>query len=116
VSIVARLALMLAPLERASAPRSARGALARLVAARRAPSPFAVMDAARNRPSAQRHANSHASDLDHGTLVLAEAEGGALPGVAWDPRVALFRASARHYGEIVSELDSLGIAYATRSA
>jgi hypothetical protein len=52
--------------------------------------------------------------FDHGTLVLAEAPEGELvrlPGVTWDPRVALFRASARHYGEIVSELDALGVDY-----
>jgi superfamily II DNA or RNA helicase len=53
--------------------------------------------------------------FDHGTLVLAEAADEQirrLPGVAWDPRVALFRAPARCYGEIVSELDALGIPYA----
>jgi hypothetical protein len=44
----ARLSLMLAPLAR-QVPRSARGALARLVAARRAPSPFLVMDGAQSR-------------------------------------------------------------------
>jgi superfamily II DNA or RNA helicase len=53
--------------------------------------------------------------FDHGTLVLAEAadeQARRLPGVAWDPRVALFRAPARCYGDIVSELDALGISYA----
>jgi superfamily II DNA or RNA helicase len=52
--------------------------------------------------------------FDQGTLVLAEAadeQARRLPGVAWDPRVALFRAPARCYGQIVSALDALGIDY-----
>ncbi len=45
--------------------------------------------------------------FDHGTLVLAEAPDlprGVLPGVVWDPRVALHRAPARFHTDIVDTL------------
>jgi superfamily II DNA or RNA helicase len=45
--------------------------------------------------------------FDHGTLVLAEAPDLRLdfvPGLVWDPRVALFRAPAFRYAQIVDEL------------
>jgi superfamily II DNA or RNA helicase len=52
--------------------------------------------------------------FDHGTLVLAEApdlDPTRIPGLAWDPRVALFRAPARFYSEIVAELRALGLEF-----
>ncbi|HEY3252604.1 MAG TPA: DEAD/DEAH box helicase family protein [Polyangiaceae bacterium] len=45
--------------------------------------------------------------FDHGTLVLAEApelESGRVPGLLWDPRVALFRAPAWRYAEVRAAL------------
>ena len=47
--------------------------------------------------------------FDHGTLVLAEAPDINLdfvPGLLWDPRVALFRAPAHRYPEVVDALRS----------
>lgn len=49
--------------------------------------------------------------FDHGTLVLAEAPDldlGFVPGLLWDPRVALFRAPAHRYAEVVDALRSRG--------
>src|SRR5262245_55338968 len=45
--------------------------------------------------------------FDHGTLVLADApdlDFEFVPGLIWDPRVALFRAPAWRYGEVVRAL------------
>jgi len=45
--------------------------------------------------------------FDHGTLVLAEApelNPGQVPGLLWDPRVALFRAPAWRYAEVRAAL------------
>ena len=45
--------------------------------------------------------------FDHGTLVLAEApelKPGRVPGLVWDPRVALFRAPAWRYSEVSAAL------------
>ncbi len=45
--------------------------------------------------------------FDHGTLVLAEApelQADRVPGLLWDPRIALFRAPASRYSEIVAAL------------
>ena len=47
--------------------------------------------------------------FDHGTLVLVEPPDRNLdfvPGLLWDPRVALWRAPAFRYGEVVAALDS----------
>ena len=49
--------------------------------------------------------------FDHGTLVLAEAPDLRLdfvPGLLWDPRVALFRAPAFRYAEVVDALRTRG--------
>jgi len=45
--------------------------------------------------------------FDHGTLVLADApdlKAGRVPGLRWDPRVALFRAPAWRYSEVCAAL------------
>jgi superfamily II DNA or RNA helicase len=51
--------------------------------------------------------------FDHGTLVLAEApelEPSRIPGLAWDPRIGLFRAPACRYSEVRAALaDSLPV-------
>lgn len=50
--------------------------------------------------------------FDHGTLVLAEAPDARLdfvPGLVWDPRVALLRAPAFRYAEIVEALRARGL-------
>lgn len=50
--------------------------------------------------------------FDHGTLVLSEAPDsdlGFLPGVRWDPRVALWRAPAWRHAEIRDALERNGI-------
>jgi superfamily II DNA or RNA helicase len=50
--------------------------------------------------------------FDHGTLVLAEAPDLRLdfvPGLLWDPRVALFRAPAFRYAEVLEALRSHGL-------
>jgi superfamily II DNA or RNA helicase len=47
--------------------------------------------------------------FDHGTLVLVEPPDRNLdfvPGLLWDPRVALWRAPAFRYPEVVAALDS----------
>ena len=52
--------------------------------------------------------------FDHGTLVLAEPPDLSLdfvPGLLWDPRVALFRAPANRYAEVVDALRSRGLAF-----
>jgi superfamily II DNA or RNA helicase len=52
--------------------------------------------------------------FDHGTLIFAEAPDidlSALPGVVWDPRVALFRAPARFHADIVDELARRGLPF-----
>lgn len=52
--------------------------------------------------------------FDHGTLVLAEPpdlELDFVPGLLWDPRVALFRAPAYRYAEIVDALRSRGLVF-----
>src|SRR5262245_6002732 len=52
--------------------------------------------------------------FDHGTLVLAEAPDLPLdfvPGLMWDPRVALFRAPAWRYGEMVRALRYRGVPF-----
>ncbi|MFZ5892690.1 MAG: DEAD/DEAH box helicase family protein [Myxococcota bacterium] len=52
--------------------------------------------------------------FDQGTLVLAEAPDISLdfvPGLIWDPRVALYRAPAHYYGEVVDALRERGIAF-----
>lgn len=49
--------------------------------------------------------------FDHGTLVLAEPPDARLdfvPGLLWDPRVALFRAPAFRYAEVLDALKSRG--------
>jgi Xeroderma pigmentosum group B helicase damage recognition domain len=48
--------------------------------------------------------------FDHGTLVLAEAPDRKLdrvPGLLWDPRIALFRAPAWRYTEVLDALRRL---------
>jgi Xeroderma pigmentosum group B helicase damage recognition domain len=48
--------------------------------------------------------------FDHGTLVLAEAPDLKLdrvPGLLWDPRIALFRAPAWRYTEVLAALRRL---------
>ncbi|HYQ17919.1 MAG TPA: DEAD/DEAH box helicase family protein, partial [Polyangiaceae bacterium] len=50
--------------------------------------------------------------FDHGTLVLAEAPDLRLdfvPGLVWDPRVALFRAPAFRYAEVRAALGARGL-------
>ncbi|MEO7037833.1 MAG: DEAD/DEAH box helicase family protein, partial [Polyangiaceae bacterium] len=45
--------------------------------------------------------------FDHGTLVLAEApelKADRVPGLLWDPRIALFRAPAWRYSEVLAAL------------
>jgi len=45
--------------------------------------------------------------FDHGTLVLAEApelEPGRVPGLLWDPRIALYRAPAWRYSQVRAAL------------
>jgi superfamily II DNA or RNA helicase len=52
--------------------------------------------------------------FDHGTLVLAEPPDLDLdfvPGLLWDPRVALFRAPAYRYGEVVDALRRRGFPF-----
>jgi superfamily II DNA or RNA helicase len=52
--------------------------------------------------------------FDHGTLVLAEPPDldlGFVPGLLWDPRVALFRAPAYRYAEVVDALRSRGLSF-----
>jgi superfamily II DNA or RNA helicase len=52
--------------------------------------------------------------FDHGTLVLAEAPERNLdfvPGLRWDPRVALFRAPAYRYAEVRDALLARGVAF-----
>ena len=49
--------------------------------------------------------------FDHGTLVLAETpdfEADRVPGLLWDPRVALFRAPAWRYAEVLAALRHRG--------
>lgn len=53
--------------------------------------------------------------FDHGTLVLAEPPDfdlGFVPGLVWDPRVALFRAPAYRYAEVVEALRNRGLPFA----
>jgi superfamily II DNA or RNA helicase len=53
--------------------------------------------------------------FDHGTIVLTEPPDldlGFLPGVIWDPRVALYRAPARFHAEIVRELERRRLPFA----
>lgn len=48
--------------------------------------------------------------FDHGTLVPAEAPDlsrKAIPGILWDPRVALYRAPAHRYAEVAETLAAL---------
>lgn len=50
--------------------------------------------------------------FDHGTLVLAEAPDARfdfVPGLVWDPRVALYRAPAFRYPEVVAALRERGL-------
>jgi len=50
--------------------------------------------------------------FDHGTLVFAEAPDlsrKAIPGLLWDPRIALYRAPAYRYPEVVEALGALGL-------
>lgn len=50
--------------------------------------------------------------FDHGTVVLAEApelDLSLLPGLVWDPRVALYRAPAYRHRELVERLNELGL-------
>ncbi|HEY6558522.1 MAG TPA: DEAD/DEAH box helicase family protein [Polyangiaceae bacterium] len=52
--------------------------------------------------------------FDHGTLVIAEAPDTNLdfvPGLLWDPRVALFRAPAHRYVDVVHALKRRGIPF-----
>ena len=52
--------------------------------------------------------------FDHGTLVLAEPPDLTLdfvPGLLWDPRVALFRAPAYRYADVVDALRSRGVPF-----
>jgi superfamily II DNA or RNA helicase len=45
--------------------------------------------------------------FDHGTLVLVDPpdlKPGTVPGLLWDPRVAMFRAPAFRYGEVLAAL------------
>lgn len=47
-------------------------------------------------------------DFDHGTLVLVEPpemDLGFVPGLTWDPRVALWRAPAHRYAEVLAALE-----------
>ena len=51
--------------------------------------------------------------FDHGTLVLVEPPDtnlGCVPGLAWDPRVALWRAPAYRYAEVLAGLELAQIA------
>jgi len=50
--------------------------------------------------------------FDHGTLVLAEAPDLSkkpIPGLLWDPRVALYRAPAYRYPQVLESVRSLGL-------
>lgn len=50
--------------------------------------------------------------FDHGTLVLAEApdlKPDRVPGLLWDPRIALFRAPAWRYPEVVEALRHVAV-------
>ena len=50
--------------------------------------------------------------FDHGTLVLADAPDLRLdfvPGLLWDPRVALFRAPAFRHAEVLEALRARGL-------
>jgi superfamily II DNA or RNA helicase len=52
--------------------------------------------------------------FDHGTLVLTEAPdtlSDVVPGLVWDPRVALLRAPAHRYGEVVDALRGRGLPF-----
>jgi superfamily II DNA or RNA helicase len=52
--------------------------------------------------------------FDHGTLVLTDAPDTLpdfVPGLVWDPRVALMRAPAHRYGEIVGALRRHGLPF-----
>ena len=52
--------------------------------------------------------------FDHGTLVLVQPPDITLdfvPGLLWDPRVALWRAPAHRYRDIVSALNKRGLAF-----
>ena len=50
--------------------------------------------------------------FDHGTLVLVEppdTDLGFVPGLTWDPRVALWRAPAHRYAEVLAAFEIAGI-------
>lgn len=50
--------------------------------------------------------------FDHGTLVLAETPDLSqkpIPGILWDPRVALYRAPAYRYAQVVESVRALGL-------
>jgi superfamily II DNA or RNA helicase len=52
--------------------------------------------------------------FDHGTIVLADAPDVKLdfvPGLLWDPRVALFRAPAWRYGDVLEALRARGLPF-----